>query len=194
MHSTLVICADARNTYTACASGREQDGFGSAAQGLSPFFFLSSFSLSLSLNACACVLYQRGGVWDGLGNNPVLQIKGHACSAARGRSKVKHRQHVQQVSTEDGRAMAETLDMAFYETSAKDKSMVDEAFFALTRDIKARLGAACVRVCTGGWSCVCGCACARARAPWCPWLPFVLPPWILVQSTARSVLLESRAL
>jgi len=44
------------------------------------------------------------------------------------------------VSTEDGRAMAETLDMAFYETSAKDKSMVDEAFFALTRDIKARLG------------------------------------------------------
>ena len=108
--------------------------------------------------------------------------------------KVKHRQHVQQVSTEDGRAMAETLDMAFYETSAKDKSMVDEAFFALTRDIKARLGAACVRVCTGGWSCVCGCACARARAPWCPWLPFVLPPWILVQSTARSVLLVSRAL
>jgi hypothetical protein len=108
--------------------------------------------------------------------------------------KVKHRQHVQQVSTEDGRAMAETLDMAFYETSAKDKSMVDEAFFALTRDIKARLGAACVRVCTGGWSCVCGCACARARAPLCPWLPFVLPPWILVQSTARSVLLVSRAL
>ena len=30
--------------------------------------------------------------------------------------------------------------MAFYETSAKDKSMVDEAFFALTRDIKKRLG------------------------------------------------------
>jgi len=30
--------------------------------------------------------------------------------------------------------------MAFYETSAKDKSMVDEAFFALTRDIKTRLG------------------------------------------------------
>jgi len=35
---------------------------------------------------------------------------------------------------------AEQLDMAFYETSAKDKSMVDEAFFALTRDIKTRLG------------------------------------------------------
>ena len=34
----------------------------------------------------------------------------------------------------------EQLDMAFYETSAKDKSMVDEAFFALTRDIKTRLG------------------------------------------------------
>ena len=30
--------------------------------------------------------------------------------------------------------------MAFYETSAKDKTMVDEAFFALTRDIKKRLG------------------------------------------------------
>jgi hypothetical protein len=30
--------------------------------------------------------------------------------------------------------------MAFYETSAKDKTMVDDAFFALTRDIKKRLG------------------------------------------------------
>jgi len=30
--------------------------------------------------------------------------------------------------------------MAFYETSAKDKSMVEEAFYALTRDIKKRLG------------------------------------------------------
>lgn len=30
--------------------------------------------------------------------------------------------------------------MEFYETSAKDKDKVDEAFFALTRDIKKRLG------------------------------------------------------
>ena len=30
--------------------------------------------------------------------------------------------------------------MAFYETSAKDNTMVDDAFFALTRDIKKRLG------------------------------------------------------
>ena len=192
MHSTLVICANARNTYTACASGREQDGFGSAAQGLSPFFFLS---LSLSLSMRVRVYYinvEECGMAEGI----ILccRSKGtHALLQGDDR-KVKHRQHVQQVSTEDGRAMAETLDMAFYETSAKDKSMVDEAFFALTRDIKARLGAACVRVCTGGWSCVCGCACARARAPLCPWLPFVLPPWILVQSTARSVLLVSRAL
>lgn len=44
------------------------------------------------------------------------------------------------VSTEDGKKLAEQLDMAFYETSAKDKTMVDEAFFALTRDIKSRLG------------------------------------------------------
>uniref|UniRef100_A0A6T7LZX2 Uncharacterized protein n=1 Tax=Hanusia phi TaxID=3032 RepID=A0A6T7LZX2_9CRYP len=44
------------------------------------------------------------------------------------------------VSTEEGRKLAEQLNMAFYETSAKDKSMVDEAFFALTRDIKKRLG------------------------------------------------------
>jgi hypothetical protein len=36
--------------------------------------------------------------------------------------------------------VAERLNMAFYETSAKDKSCVDEAFFALTRDIKKRLG------------------------------------------------------
>ncbi len=35
---------------------------------------------------------------------------------------------------------AEKLNMAFYETSAKDKTMVDDAFFALTRDIKKRLG------------------------------------------------------
>jgi Ras-related protein Rab-8A len=44
------------------------------------------------------------------------------------------------VSTEDGKKLAEKLNMAFYETSAKDKTMVDEAFFALTRDIKKRLG------------------------------------------------------
>ena len=48
-----------------------------------------SLFLSLSLNACACVLYQRGGVWDGLGDNPVLQIKGHARTTARGRSQSK---------------------------------------------------------------------------------------------------------
>ncbi len=36
--------------------------------------------------------------------------------------------------------VAEKLNMAFYETSAKDKTMVDDAFFALTRDIKKRLG------------------------------------------------------
>ena len=163
-----------------------------SARSLSLFL---SFSFSLSLSMRVRVYYinvEECGMAEGI----ILccRSKGtHALLQGDDR-KVKHRQHVQQVSTEDGRAMAETLDMAFYETSAKDKSMVDEAFFALTRDIKARLGAACVRVCTGGWSCVCGCACARARAPLCPWLPFVLPPWILVQSTARSVLLVSRAL
>jgi Ras-related protein Rab-8A len=44
------------------------------------------------------------------------------------------------ISTDEGRKLAERLNMAFYETSAKDKSCVDEAFFALTRDIKKRLG------------------------------------------------------
>jgi len=44
------------------------------------------------------------------------------------------------VSTEQGRQLADQLQMTHYETSAKDKTMVDEAFFALTRDIKMRLG------------------------------------------------------
>uniref|UniRef100_A0A7S0VY16 Uncharacterized protein n=1 Tax=Hemiselmis tepida TaxID=464990 RepID=A0A7S0VY16_9CRYP len=44
------------------------------------------------------------------------------------------------VSTEEGKKLAERLNMAFFETSAKEKSCVDEAFFALTRDIKKRLG------------------------------------------------------
>jgi GTPase SAR1 family protein len=44
------------------------------------------------------------------------------------------------VSTEEGKKLAERLKMDFFETSAKDKSMVDDSFFALTRDIKKRLG------------------------------------------------------
>ncbi len=44
------------------------------------------------------------------------------------------------VSSSHCTVTAERLNMAFFETSAKDKSCVDEAFFALTRDIKKRLG------------------------------------------------------
>jgi hypothetical protein len=44
------------------------------------------------------------------------------------------------ISTEEGKKLAERLNMAFFETSAKEKSCVDDAFFALTRDIKKRLG------------------------------------------------------
>mmetsp|Transcript_27440 Transcript_27440/g.72437 ORF Transcript_27440/g.72437 Transcript_27440/m.72437 type:complete len:194 (-) Transcript_27440:65-646(-) len=36
--------------------------------------------------------------------------------------------------------LAEKLNLAFFETSAKDKTMVDDAFITITRDIKKRLG------------------------------------------------------
>mmetsp|Transcript_27439 Transcript_27439/g.72431 ORF Transcript_27439/g.72431 Transcript_27439/m.72431 type:complete len:201 (-) Transcript_27439:364-966(-) len=44
------------------------------------------------------------------------------------------------VSTEAGKQLAEKLNLAFFETSAKDKTMVDDAFITITRDIKKRLG------------------------------------------------------
>jgi len=44
------------------------------------------------------------------------------------------------VSTADGQKLAQELVMEFFETSAKDKTQVEEAFYALTRSIKKRLG------------------------------------------------------
>jgi len=44
------------------------------------------------------------------------------------------------VSYERGKQLADQLGLEFFETSAKEKSCVDDAFFALTRDIKKRLG------------------------------------------------------
>mmetsp|Transcript_66879 Transcript_66879/g.139382 ORF Transcript_66879/g.139382 Transcript_66879/m.139382 type:complete len:211 (+) Transcript_66879:71-703(+) len=44
------------------------------------------------------------------------------------------------VTAEEGKKLADQLGMEFFETSAKDKDKVEEAFFALTRDIKKRLG------------------------------------------------------
>lgn len=46
---------------------------------------------------------------------------------------------LQVVSKEQGQQLADQLGMGFFETSAKSKEGVDEAFYFLTREIKKRL-------------------------------------------------------
>ena len=43
------------------------------------------------------------------------------------------------VSTEQGQALADKFGIRFFETSAKNSINVEEAFFAVARDIKVRL-------------------------------------------------------
>ena len=44
-----------------------------------------------------------------------------------------------QVSTEEGKELAEHYNVRFLETSAKDCKNVEEAFFMMTREIKSRV-------------------------------------------------------
>ena len=43
------------------------------------------------------------------------------------------------VTTEQGQALADKFAMRFFETSAKNSINVEEAFYAIARDIKVRL-------------------------------------------------------
>ena len=43
------------------------------------------------------------------------------------------------VSTEEGKALADEFGVKFFETSAKTSTNVEEAFFAIARDVKARV-------------------------------------------------------
>nr|KAF7394279.1 hypothetical protein H0235_016874 [Vespula pensylvanica] len=47
-------------------------------------------------------------------------------------------QHQREVSTEEGKALAEQLGCPFYETSAALRQFIDDAFYSLVRQIRAK--------------------------------------------------------